>query len=96
MGRSAGGPGFCLTCVSEIIGALDSYRLDFHFFGFWQQCISASSVSHHSDRSGHGNSGQTCVSLSLYVSLLHVTVGSNHPMEKVECHLEELGTWIPL
>ena len=34
MGRSAGGPGFCMTCVSEIIGALDSYRLDFHFLAF--------------------------------------------------------------
>jgi hypothetical protein len=92
MDRPAGGPCFCVAYVSEIIGALDSYRLGFYFFGFWQQCIGFQRLAHHSDRFGHGNAGQTCV-IVITVSLFQFTIEHNHPMEKVECHLEELGTW---
>lgn len=36
---------------------------------------STSTGQYHSDRFGHGNAGQTCVSVSPYVSLHTVTIG---------------------
>ena len=63
-------------------------------FGFWQPCISAPSVS-----------PTTVIVLATgmqdkpayhYHCMYHYSMLLSDPMEKVECHLEELGTWIPL